>query len=388
MIKAKKNTPRGKLARLRRQIDALDSELLELLSRRAAVVAEVGREKRRAKLEIHDKSREDTILERLSRLNEERGGPLSGETIRKIWASLMEQYRVFEREELLREKGRETEQRKTVAIIGLGLMGGSVALALREYAPRYRRIGFDPAGLPAPLARKLVHRVAASPEEALRADVVILAMPVGAIRDFLRRYRGSFLPGSLVMDLGSTKRAICAEAERLPRSVRFVGGHPLAGKAVSGAANADAGLFRDRPFVLVGRKASGVAALTEASELVALLGAVPIPLSAERHDQVLAVTSHLPQLASVALALVGRNRARTGPLVFGPAFVELTRLALSDYEMWRDIARSNADDIIEALKEYQRVLNVLRGTIRRGAFRRQFREAKEFREKLVLPSGR
>ncbi|MCM2280062.1 MAG: bifunctional chorismate mutase/prephenate dehydrogenase [Oligoflexia bacterium] len=369
------------LPKLRREIDALDAGLLRLLNRRAALVAHIGHLKRLKGIKARNKAREQFILDRVTRLNRVSGGLLPDAVIRSIWNHLIANFRSFEHDLMIRQSQLGQERKKTVSVIGLGLMGGSVALALREFAPEFRRIGYDPDPRSRRSARNLMHRVVRVPEEALRSDFVVLAMPTGAIPEFLRKHRAQFRPGCVVLDLGSTKREICREAERLPKEVRFVGGHPLAGKAVSGSGNADPRLFRQRPFVLVRTRRTDSRAWKEARRFVELLGALPVELGAAEHDRMLAVTSHLPQMLSTSLALLAAKRLKGKRPIHGPAFLDLTRLALSNYEMWRDIARSNAEDISKAIEAYAAELFALRRAIRSGEFRRQFALARKYRER-------
>lgn len=253
----------------------------------------------------------------------------------------------------------------SVGIVGLGLIGASWAKALRRYAPEHRIVADD---------RRLNH-----------ADIVILAMPVLAIAAFLKKHRRDFRSGTLITDVGSTKRAICAAARALPFGVTFIGGHPLAGRPGGGAAQADADLFVERNYVLTPEKGAPRKALSLLSALVRRVGARVVLATPEEHDRALAVTSHLPQLLSTALALEGASLAKRSPAakaLMGPAFRDMTRRAESSYEMWRDIALTNKDFIPKAIDSYLATLRKLRKTAPRAAFGKEFAKARAFRKNL------
>lgn len=382
------------LESLRREIDAVDAELLRILNRRAALVHEVAAWKSFHHAPIRDPERERFVLDRIAKLNR---GPLSESEAREIMAVLVREFRNLERRVPLPDSRQNVT--RSVGILGVGLMGGSLALALSRYGERYRIIGYDPKicgsrrfipeKLPAPL-RRAVRYWAKSPEEALRADIVVLALPVKGIRNFLVQHGKSIRPGTIVLDLGSTKREICETARKvLPRTVRFFGGHPLAGKARAGAEGAESGLFAGKPFILISgpagrgsRQASGII-----QNLVRDLGAIPVTsprLNPETHDRILAFTSHLPQMIAVALAMtVDRSLARCGPLLHGPALSDMTRLALSDYEMWRDIVMTNTKSIDGAMGDFIQALSRLRSALKKKDFENEFRLARRFRERKI-----
>jgi prephenate dehydrogenase len=255
-----------------------------------------------------------------------------------------------------------------VAFLGLGLIGGSVARALRApgVPPAFAEaelVAWTPSGDGPRLARAdgVLNRIAPAPADALDgADLVVLAGPPLACVDLVRRlggaWRGALSPGATVTDVCSTKAAITAAATAA--GIPFVGGHPMAGREVTGFGAGDAGLFRDRPWVITEAVAGGDTAAVR--ELAVVCGARPVELDAARHDRLVGAISHLPLLASVALV---EAVAGTGllPSPDWPAAAALaaggwrdtTRLARGDARMGADIAATNAAAIAGLLRTYR-----------------------------------
>jgi prephenate dehydrogenase len=193
-------------------------------------------------------------------------------------------------------------------------------------------------------------------DAAARADLIYLARPIEGILAVLDEIDAHVGPGTLITDAGSTKSAICARAAEKIRRGRFVGGHPMAGKEARGAAEADASLFRGRPYILTSR-------CEELEALIAGIGARLVILSAEEHDALVALTSHLPQLISTALAASIGTQTETAR-VAGPAAMDLTRLALSPYDIWRDIFATNGANVDAALGVFIAKLEELRAVLK------------------------
>lgn len=239
---------------------------------------------------------------------------------------------------------------RQVTVIGLGLIGGSVALALRAIGG-VRVAGVDSAAvLELPEAREAsdervpVDDVAAVRELLARTELAVLAMPVGGII--------AWLPTVLelaryVTDCGSTKERIVAAAGAEPRRRFFVGGHPMAGKAIGGLGEASPTLFRGARWLLCPATADPEA-LRLVEGLVSSVGAKPVHVDAAVHDRGVALTSHLPQLCASALAVLA-GRADAGELA-GPAFASATRVAGGPDSMWADIFSTNAGAIANALR--------------------------------------
>ncbi|MBI4603238.1 MAG: prephenate dehydrogenase [Planctomycetes bacterium] len=249
----------------------------------------------------------------------------------------------------------------TVAIAGLGLIGGSLALALRRAGYGGRILG---------VSRKETLEEARRleaidegfgyedlPRAAARADLVVLSSPIAAIVEHLRALgRAGLRPGTVVTDVGSTKRAIVrAASESLPRSVAFVGGHPLAGSEHRGIRAGDPFLFQNAYYVLT--PAPGVAAgeVERLGGFLSRTGARVMVLSAEAHDRIAAAISHLPQLLAVSLVRfldeLGPSRDHGVRLAAG-GFRDMTRIASSPYSVWRDIVATNRDVIGEVIERF------------------------------------
>jgi len=269
----------------------------------------------------------------------------------------------------------------TIAIFGVGLIGGSFALALRKAGFSGEIIGVSSrATVERALALKVIDR-AAPPEEAARAaDLLYLAQPILRILETLPELSAWARPDALVTDAGSTKRAIVDRAGAVFSYGNFLGGHPMAGRERRGVEAAEAGLFEGRPYVLT---PSSEAELDrpnarELLDWIRRIGAVPVILEPEQHDRIVAYTSHLPQLASTALGalLASRNEPKSG--VFGPALVDSTRLALSSFDIWGDILATNRDPILEALRSYIAKLEEFCRDFEAAPMQAQFDRAAEF----------
>jgi len=235
-----------------------------------------------------------------------------------------------------------------VAIVGVGLIGASFGLALRKAGIPCEIAGVSSGrSLEAGLARGAIDRGMVLEEAAQWADLLFLAQPISGIIETLRRLESVVNPDALVTDAGSTKRAICEAATKYLTRCAFLGGHPMAGKESRGAEVADGDLFRGRPWILTGEPNHPMARLLR--DCIARFGARQITLDAAEHDRLVAWSSHLPQLASTALASVLHDGAPNAALVAGPGLLDSTRLAMSSFDLWRDILATNRDEIDRAL---------------------------------------
>ena len=241
-------------------------------------------------------------------------------------------------------------KKPAVAIVGLGLVGGSLARALT--AAGYRVIGHDrPRVLRQALAARAVAVAARSvPLAVADADVVVLAASPRTNRRLLSQVARAARPGATLTDVGSVKRGICADARRR-RLTRFVGGHPMAGRESSGFAASKADLFFGRRWILTPDADVAPNALRSVRALVRAVGARPVVMSAPEHDRTVAYLSHVPQV--LAWALFGAARqdgvAKRHLDVAGPAFRDMTRLARSPKPLWREILRENRAEVTAAL---------------------------------------
>jgi len=263
---------------------------------------------------------------------------------------------------------------QTVAIVGVGLIGGSFGLALKKGGFSGTVVGVSsPATVSLALERGAIDESAALPEAVRRADLIYLAQPIGRILDTLRHLEEA-RPDALITDAGSTKCTIVAAARAHIRSGTFLGGHPMAGKEKRGVAEADADLFRGRTYVLTPDDPTTLetGAARDFLEWIGRMGATPVILSPADHDRTVSFTSHLPQLASTALAATVAENAGDRLAVAGPGLTDTTRLALSPYELWRDILATNSQPIETALTAYIAKLEHLRDRLRTREIESEF----------------
>jgi prephenate dehydrogenase len=244
-----------------------------------------------------------------------------------------------------------------VAIVGLGLMGGSLALALRGHCRELLGIDPDPQVVDLALSERIVDRASLDPAALLpQADLVILAAPVRAILHLLADLP-ALHPGSpLVMDLGSTKTEILAAMQTLPVRFDVLGGHPMCGKEKSSLAEAEARIYTGAAFALVALERTSLAGRTLAEELVHAAGARPLWLAAAEHDRWVAATSHLPYL--VAGALAACTPPEVAPLV-GPGFRSTARVAGTSPSMMLDVITTNRAAILDALQRFRGQIDAL-----------------------------
>ena len=276
---------------------------------------------------------------------------------------------------------------ETVAIVGVGLIGGSFGLALKKAGFGGAVLGVSSeSSIGAALERGAIDRGAPLGEAAGAADLIYLAQPIGRILDTLHHLDGLVRPTALITDAGSTKHTIVSEARKLVRRCQFLGEHPLAGKEKRGAAEADADLFSGRTYVLTPGSLEELetAAVRAFVGWVRRIGAKPVILGAAEHDRLVSFTSHLPQLASTALAatLAENLTAPDDLLVAGPGLIDSTRLALSAYELWRDILATNTEPIEQALTAYINELEQLRENLRTRWAREEFARGAELAGRL------
>ena len=234
-----------------------------------------------------------------------------------------------------------------VTIIGTGLIGGSMALAIRRAFPKVRIFGVDkPEVLERAKQLKIIDDVGAQP-----SDLAILAAPVGDILKLLDQFTTGH---KLVTDVGSTKAAICNKAERI--GVPFVGGHPMAGLEHSGPESASADLFKSAPYFICPVQSAPNGATERMQELARSIGAVPHVISPQDHDHLVADISHLPQIIS---SLLAAQTAEHKDLA-GPGLRSMTRLAVSPFHVWRDIFKTSGflpQELQSFIERLQRILD-------------------------------
>lgn len=254
----------------------------------------------------------------------------------------------------------------SVAIIGLGLMGGSLARDLAALGIRVIGFDVDATRLAAAVRTNVVASALDESLDGIRdADVIVLATPVDIAANTLQRIAPSVSRAKLITDVGSTKTRIVEAARVLGLGERFIGSHPMAGDHRSGWDASRTGLFVDAPVYLCANREANADAIDLAMGLWRGVGARPERMSADQHDLKLAWTSHLPHMVSTSLALA-LARAGVGRAYLGPGGRDVTRLAGSSPEMWSAIALENAPALEAALKRTEREIASLRAAIKRA----------------------
>jgi prephenate dehydrogenase len=278
-----------------------------------------------------------------------------------------------------------------VTVVGTGLIGGSFALALREKFPEIEITGCDRAPvLERALASKIITRGESDSAIAVRdADLIYIAMPIGATMDSFPAIAAAAKPNALVTDAASTKATVCqAAARHFTGSAKFLGGHPMAGKENSGIEHASADLFRGSRYALIGNESQSDPRATAFTELLKAIGAEPVWCDADTHDWAVGIVSHLPQMLAVALASVVRDETdETGlPLTLaGPGLKDSLRLAGSPYTTWRDVALTNRENIARALDRMTQAIDHLRTRLGSKDLGDEFTAANELYKFLQRP---
>ena len=259
-------------------------------------------------------------------------------------------------------------QERSVAILGLGLMGASLGLALRGKGVRVVGYNHSPANARTALERGAVDAVASSPAEAVAgASMVVLAAPVLANIVFADAIAGALEEGAVVTDMGSTKGEFCHRVAAEHPGMCLVGSHPVAGSEKQGAGAARADLFEGRRCVVTPLSGTPEEAVQRVEALWRAVGAGTLRMPPEDHDRLLARTSHLPHLVSAALAeTIGRDRAEEVGTFCGPGFCDTTRLAAGSIPMWRDILETNRAAIESELRAFKDALDALYRDIQAG----------------------
>lgn len=256
------------------------------------------------------------------------------------------------------------------ALVGCGLVGGSLMAALRAAGAVDRVVGFDRERAHAETARGrgIVDEVAADAAAAARgAELVVLAVPVRATAEVCAAIAGAVAAARLVTDVGSTKGDVVAAAEAaLPDASRFCGAHPMAGTEKSGPDAADAALFRGKLAILTPGARTSDEARAACAALWAAAGARTRVMTPAAHDRAVAWVSHLPHAAAFALAAAVGGVADEVAGLSGGGFVDTTRIAASDPAMWRDIFVANRAALVEALDAYAGELGALRRAVEAG----------------------
>ena len=253
-----------------------------------------------------------------------------------------------------------------IAIVGLGLMGGSLALALKGKCAALFGIDSNQATLDMARRQSIVDQVDSDPAHLLpKADVVILSAPVPAILTLIGQLPSLTSNRCVVMDLASTKKLITDAMSRLPEQFEPVGGHPICGKEKLSLANAERTLYYSAPFLLTPTERTTPRALSAAHQIIEAIGAKEIILDAKEHDRILASTSHLPFLLSSALTLATPHDV--APFI-GPGFNSASRLAGTPSSMMLGVLESNRENVVNAIHQFQKCLAEIEVLIASGEF--------------------
>jgi prephenate dehydrogenase len=259
---------------------------------------------------------------------------------------------------------------KTIALIGAGLIGGSLALAVRRSIPSIALSIYDPA----PEARRWVEqagmliKATSSLEAALAdADLIVVATPVGAFASILSAIRDAAGNDAVIIDVASTKVSVLEMAQRHlgPVATRFVGCHPIAGSERTGATNGRASLFDGRPVVLCPDGSSSIEAVRSVWSFWQQLGARPIEMPAAEHDRLFAYLSHVPHLLAFAYMKAARSTGIVAKELdlAGPGFRDFTRIAAGDPALWSEILLDNRAAVVDVLDGYVDQLQLLRNAL-------------------------
>jgi len=286
---------------------------------------------------------------------------------------------------------------KQVAIVGVGLIGGSLGMILRRkaLADHVVGIGRSVGNLKTAVELGAIDRYVADPREGVQgADLVILATPVDTYDRHLKEWAHCLAPGSIVSDVGSVKGMLVEQSEAaMPAGAHFVGAHPIAGKEKTGVAAGSDQLFKGARCILTPTKRTDPQALERIKQLWEETGSILLTMDPYLHDQILGAVSHLPHVAAFALmnALSDVRDHRLAALDLaghsGGGLRDTTRIAASSPEMWRDIFLWNRDNLVSYIDDYQRALEELKRLIKAGdaaGIEKALERAKGEREKLSL----
>ena len=287
---------------------------------------------------------------------------------------------------------KEESDFKKITIIGVGLIGGSLGLALKEKHLNFKIVGIDKQEIiEKAIARGAIDEGTVNLEEGIKeADIIIIATPVKTILNILTQINPFLKKGCLVTDTGSTKKQIVQKANKiLSKDIFFIGGHPMAGSEECGIESADPYLFHNKTYILTPALKSNLRALKKVSLLIKMIGAKKLILDPLEHDRIVSAVSHLPQIIAVSLintigelALRGNNYNYVKAV--GEGFKDMTRIASSPYKMWEDICDTNQENILEIIQEFKNYLEVIEHKLKNNpnSLKEEFQKASKLRETL------
>jgi prephenate dehydrogenase len=284
-----------------------------------------------------------------------------------------------------------------LALIGCGLMGGSFALALREAGLVQHITGFSASEKTRQraLELKVIDQACSSVAEAVQgADLVLLAVPVGAMHSSFTALQGSLSPSALLMDVGSTKCDVIAAAQATlgDRLSCFVPAHPIAGKEVAGIEHAEAWLYQARRTILTPLSQNSIRQIKTASEVWTAIGSHVSQMTPEAHDATFAAVSHLPHLLAFAAvnALTAQPQGAAFLEMAGPGFRDFSRIAASDASVWRDILSANQSEVLTQMAHFRAALDQFENALKQGdtaALQQLIQQASDVRSTWTLQAG-
>lgn len=287
---------------------------------------------------------------------------------------------------------KEESDFKKITIIGVGLIGGSLGLALKEKKANFKIVGIDKQEIiEKAIARGAIDEGTVNLEKGIKeADIVIIATPVKTILNILTQINPSLKKGCVVTDTGSTKKQIVEKAnEVLSKDVFFIGGHPMAGSEEYGIDSADSHLFQDKTYILTPTKKSNLIAIEKISSLIKMIGGKRLILNSLEHDRIVGTVSHLPQIMAVSLVnmvseLVRKENNNNYFKAVGEGFKDMTRIASSPYKIWEDICDTNQENILEMIQEFRNYLEVIEDKLKNdpSSLKEEFQKASKLREAL------
>ncbi len=253
---------------------------------------------------------------------------------------------------------------KNIAVIGLGLIGGSLAMALKALEDDFIVTGFDIEGEAMNIAkyRNIIDKLASNPRDAVSsADLIIIATPISRIVEVIKSIKGDLKKGVIITDVGSAKEKIVMKVnEMLPPDAFFIGGHPMAGSENEGVLSAKSDLFRNVFYILTPTTGTSTDNLLTLHNLFTRIGAKVISISPKEHDENVALISHLPHVLSTSLVELVDDRQKELKNLFrlcAGGFRDMTRIAASNTKMWLDISLENREELIKSIDLYIEYLN-------------------------------
>ena len=287
---------------------------------------------------------------------------------------------------------KEESDFKKITIIGVGLIGGSLGLALKEKKANFKIVGIDKQEIiEKAIARGAIDEGTVNLKEGIEeADIVIIATPVKTILNLLTQINPFLKKGCIVTDTGSTKQQIVRKANKvLSKDIFFIGGHPMAGSEEYGIDSANSHLFQDKTYILTPTKKSNLIAIEKISSLIKMIGGKRLILNSLEHDRIVGTVSHLPQIMAVSLVnmvseLVRKENNNNYFKAVGEGFKDITRIASSPYKIWEDICDTNQENILEMIREFRNYLGVIENKLKNkpNSIKEEFQKASKLRENI------